>query len=162
MRAVLLLGTNLGNKKENLETAIDAMKQQVGTFAQQSSVFITPPWGFESTNEFYNQVVVFNTELPPFDLLGELQKIEKQLGRTRKTDANGYQDRLIDIDILFYDDLVLETQRLTIPHPHLHKRRFTLEPLHEIFPDYIHPTLKKSIATLLSQCADNGVVEKLR
>ena len=150
-RVFLGLGTNLGNKIENLTRAIEALSLALGTCKAQSSFLETEPWGFESDNGFLNCVAAFDTELTPTELLDTTERIERELGRTVKSTGGNYHDRLIDIDILLYGNTVIESERLTIPHPLMHQRDFVLAPLAEIAPDAVHPTLNKSIAGLLAE-----------
>ena len=145
MIGYLGLGSNLGNRQENLQKAIACLDP-----GAVSSVYETKPWGYSSENAFLNQVIRIDTALSPSELLQQIRQIEKSLGREEKT-KDGYEDRLIDIDILLYDDLILETEELTIPHPHLHERLFVLEGLNEIAPDLIHPRLNQSIAELYAK-----------
>lgn len=157
--AYLLLGADLGDKKATFATAREQIAQCIGKVVNESSLYQSAPWGFESDTTFLNQVVEVETTLTPHQLLDSIQEIERKLGRVRS--ANGYESRLIDIDILFYDNLVLSTERLTIPHPLLHERMFTLEPLYELIPDFIHPILSKVIAELRASCADSSVISKV-
>lgn len=148
--AYLSLGTNLGNKEENLRRSMQLIEKQVGRLFVRSAFYVTAPWGFHSENTFLNNAVGVRTVLAPLSLLEVTQQIEQTLGRTCKS-ANGvYHDRPIDIDILFYDDLVTKSERLTLPHPLLHQRTFVLEPMNEIAPDLLHPVLKKDIHTLIA------------
>lgn len=133
----LSLGTNLGDRQSNLDTALTLIGQRIGTVSAKSSVMETEPWGFESSNFFLNMAVKVSTKLKPMDVLKAAKEIEREMGRTVKSDTDGYQDRIIDIDILLYDDLVMQTPELTIPHPLMQKRRFVMEPLSEIAPDLI-------------------------
>ena len=150
-RIYLGLGTNLGDRQENLTRAIEALSLALGTCKAQSSFMETEPWGFESENGFLNCVVAFDTELTPTELLDTTERIERELGRTVKSTGDNYHDRLIDIDILLYGDTVMKSERLTIPHPLMHLRDFVLKPLAEIAPDTVHPTLNNSIAGLLEE-----------
>lgn len=142
------LGTNLGNKEDNLKNAINLIAGSIGEVCSGSSVFETEPWGFDSDNPFYNMVICVKTQLPPTKVLKATQDIEKQLGRTEKS-QNSYHDRIIDIDIILYDDLIYDTPALKIPHPLFHQRKFVLEPLSEIAPELNHPILKKTTTELL-------------
>ncbi|WP_430971712.1 2-amino-4-hydroxy-6-hydroxymethyldihydropteridine diphosphokinase [Sunxiuqinia rutila] len=158
-KVFLLLGGNLGNKKVIFNQALALLEEAVGKIEQQSAIYETEPWGFESEDLFWNQVVVLETRLDADSLLQETQQIEYQLGRVRH--GAQYSSRLIDLDILFYDQLILNQPRLEIPHPRMGERRFVLEPLAEIAPDFIHPASKKTIAQLLAECTDQLAVKKL-
>jgi len=142
------LGTNLGDKERNLENALTTLSLEVGKILRQSSYYVSKPWGFDSANEFLNVVVLVETNLPPFDLLGKTQEIERKLGRTIKT-SEDYTDRLIDIDILLYDNLIIDQPTLKIPHPLMTERDFVLIPLSEISPKLVHPVFGKNIVDLL-------------
>ncbi len=130
--AYLSLGTNLGDKEHNLVSAITEIGRRIGSIRAQSAFHSTEPWGFESENTFLNAAVRVETELAPLALLKETQQIERDMGRTQKSVNGKYHDRIIDIDILLYDDLHLNTPKLTIPHPHMYERDFVLIPLKEI------------------------------
>lgn len=149
--AYLSLGTNLGDKEQNIHTAMQLIRGQIGHIAAHSALYHTRPWGFESENGFLNNALAVETHLSPHLLLEATQRIEVAMGRTHKSVNRQYTDRLIDIDILFYDRLVMQSPTLTLPHPLLHQRDFVLRPLHEIAPDLIHPLLGKSIHTLLQE-----------
>ena len=141
------LGTNIGNKRRNLITAAALLAERVGDVLALSGFYETEPWGFESNNRFLNAAVKLNTDYSPQELLVITQQIEKELGRTEKSNGT-YHDRLIDIDILLYDDEVLQTPELVLPHPLMHERKFVMEPLAEIAPFVQHPIFKESIMDL--------------
>ena len=158
-RIFLGLGTNLGDRRKNLRTAIEKITENIGEIKSASSVYETDPWGFKSENKFLNMVVEVHTTLKPSGVLGRILMIESLMGRTRE--GKEYKSRIIDIDILFYNDRILAKKALTVPHQGIHERRFVLEPLCEIAPGYIHPVLKKSIRDLLLECKDEtGVFRK--
>lgn len=145
------LGSNLGDKKENLMRTIEKLSSALGTPAAVSSIIETEPWGFTSANSFFNCVAAFDTALSPTEILYITQETEREMGRTSKSVNGEYKDRIIDIDILLYGDETINTENLTIPHPLMHKRQFVLEPLAQIAPRHLHPTLKKTIAELLNE-----------
>lgn len=160
MKKVFLgIGTNLGERETNLKEAVTAIGKNIGTVLKCSSLYETEPWGFKSENQFLNIVVEAETKLTPSGVLGAILMIEAFLGRTRS--EKQYSSRLIDIDILLYEDIVIDEVSLKIPHPLMHKRKFVLVPLNEIAPDLIHPVLKKNIATLLKLCEDKSAVLKI-
>ncbi len=129
------LGTNLGDKEANLHAAVRLINERVGEVTSLSAFYATAPWGFSSEHSFLNAVCRVETPLTPFEVLKETQAIERELGRTHKSVNGNYSDRLIDIDLLLYDDLTLHTPELTIPHPLMTQRAFVMEPLSEIAPD---------------------------
>lgn len=128
----LSLGTNLGSREDNLERALHLLQEQVGALLRRSSVHETTPWGFESSHMFLNLCVCMATSLSPLQLLATTKQIERQLGRTQKSAHGHYADRLIDIDILLYDDAHINEPGLVIPHPHMYEREFVMMPLNEI------------------------------
>lgn len=156
--AFLGIGTNLGNRKENLHDAVSRIEEFIGNVLASSSVYETEPWGFHTRDEFLNMVVKIQTNLTPSELLGRIHMIESLLGRIRG--EKQYASRMIDIDILLYEDLVLDEIKLKIPHPFIHERKFVLVPLNEIEPELYHPVLKKTIASLLESCGDKSLVRK--
>jgi len=142
------LGSNLGNKEENILKAVELIDKRIGKVVSLSSFFNTEPFGFISGNDFLNAACKVSTEHTPSKILFLTKNIEKELGRTVKSSDGLYEDRIIDIDILMYDDLVFENEELIIPHPHMHKRLFVLEPLAEIAGNTRHPVLMKTITEL--------------
>jgi len=142
----LALGTNLGDRIANLRAAIKALPSEVKVIAE-SKVYETPPWGYENQPAFLNMAIKCETTLAPEFLLKRLKQLEVQLGREQ---SFHWGPRLIDIDILFYDDLILESESLNIPHPHLQERGFVLVPLADIAPNFVHPVLKQTVKELLS------------
>ncbi|MFN4111743.1 MAG: 2-amino-4-hydroxy-6-hydroxymethyldihydropteridine diphosphokinase, partial [Ignavibacteria bacterium] len=155
----LLLGSNKGNRLLNLIQSL-LMINSIDkiTIKKISSLYETEPYGVKGQTNFINQVVEIQTEFRPLELHEKLLSIEKAIGRSSKGD---FQPREIDIDILFYNSEIINTQKLTIPHYDLHNRRFVLEPLNELNPDFIHPVFKKSVKELLSQLKENLIVKKL-
>ena len=149
----LALGSNLGDRLANLKEAISSLTPQLDVKAK-SQVYETPPWGFEDQPKFLNQVVKAKTYLDPEPLLKHLKRLEVALGR-KESFPNG--PRLIDIDVLFYDDLVLNKPSLIIPHPHLHERGFVLLPMMDIAPDLVHPVHKKTVQELAALVNMEGI-----
>ena len=133
----LSLGTNMGNRHENLSLAQEFIGREVGTVVSASDIIETEPWGFESSNRFLNMAVKVETTLQPLEVLHTTQEIERKLGRTQKSVNREYHDRMIDIDILLYDDLVMNTPELTIPHPLMYQREFVMKPLSQIAPELV-------------------------
>jgi 2-amino-4-hydroxy-6-hydroxymethyldihydropteridine diphosphokinase len=150
----LALGSNMGNRLANLKAVTNNLTPQMAV-KNKSSVYETPPWGFTEQAKFLNQVVMVETYLQPLALLNHLKRLETALGRVPNF-QNG--PRLIDIDILFFDDLMIDTHELAIPHPRLHERAFVLVPLAEIAPDFVHPVLGKPIHELLDE-VDRSEIE---
>ncbi|MCC3160816.1 2-amino-4-hydroxy-6-hydroxymethyldihydropteridine diphosphokinase [Hymenobacter sp. 15J16-1T3B] len=154
--AYLLLGSNLGDRVVTLHRALVALAGKAGRLVAVSGVYETAAWGQEAQPAFLNQAVQLNTDLAPEQLLAACQQIEADLGRER---LELWGPRTLDVDILFYDDLVLDTPALTIPHPRLPERLFALMPLADIATTYVHPQLGKSVADLLADCPDKLPVE---
>lgn len=148
--AYLALGTNIGNKRRNMITAAALLAERVGDVLALSGFYETEPWGFQSENTFLNAALRLETSLSPLELLKATQQIEVEMGRTQKSNGT-YHDRIIDIDILLYDDLILQTPELTLPHPLMQDRRFVMEPLLEIAPSVVHPVFKKTIVSLIRE-----------
>lgn len=151
----LLLGANLGERKAMLAKAARLITIHIAPITAQSHVYETAPWGVTDQPAFLNQVLELKTTLLPQEVLTQTLAIEKQLGRERRM---RWGARVIDIDILYFSDMILETEELHLPHPRLHQRRFTLVPLAEIAPDFMHPVLQKTNRELLSECTDDSRV----
>lgn len=155
--AYLLIGGNVGDRAANLQTALRRIAETCGTINSTSSLYETAAWGNTNQPSFYNQAVVVTTPLSPEGLMDQLLDIELEMGRIR---TQKYGPRTIDLDILMIDDLVLNTEKLTIPHPQMHNRRFALLPLIEVAPTLIHPLFDQSIEVLLQNCPDTLDVQK--
>jgi 2-amino-4-hydroxy-6-hydroxymethyldihydropteridine diphosphokinase len=149
----IALGSNVGSRLANLHTAIAALEPQIHVLSK-SAVYETEPWGYADQSAFLNMTVRASTELSPAGLLTHLKELEATLGRTPSF-RNG--PRLIDLDILFYDDIQLDTPTLIIPHPHLHERAFVLVPLADIAPGFIHPHLGLSVEELVARLDRRGI-----
>lgn len=141
----LSLGSNLGDRGENLQKALADIEDKIGKVIATSSFYVTEPVGFESENDFLNAVCEVRTKLQPSEILEISQSIEKDMGRSEKSENKVYLDRIIDIDLLLYDDEILKSPDLILPHPHLHERLFVLQPLAEIAGEFMHPVLHKTI-----------------
>ncbi len=155
--AYLSLGTNLGNKLENLKNALQKLKE-IGSVTHISSIYQTPPWGFNS-DDFYNISICLKTNLTAFNLLDKLLFIEKELGRKRNG-SKGYQARPLDIDIIFFNDEIINTENLILPHPRMEDRKFVLIPTIEIVSNFIHPVYQKTLETLLEITKDDSEIAK--
>lgn len=151
---LLLLGSNLGNRSANLEKAREGIRK-IGVLSKSSSIYETSPWGNENQQSFLNQVIELQSDMAADVMLASILQIEKMAGRVRQ---EKWGARVLDIDILFADQQVQSSQKLTLPHPELHKRRFTLVALHEIVPNYVHPVLGLTVSQMLEQCEDDGKV----
>lgn len=148
------IGGNQGNRVDNLKNIRSRIDKQLGKILKESPLIESEPWGFDSDNWFLNQVILLKCELEPKAILKIIHEIEAEFGRARSPE---YADRLVDIDILFYRGLILNDSDLQIPHPHLHKRLFVLQPLVELMPDLIHPVFHKSCRALLNECSDKSI-----
>lgn len=156
-KLILLLGGNQHDTLQIIAKARGLIKKTIGKITDQSSIYQSEPWGFISEHSFLNQVIVVNTMLVPEKILQITQGIEQQLGRGKKSTVR-YQDRPIDIDLLFYNSLVISKTNLSIPHPKIPHRRFTLLPLNQVSPDLKHPVLKSKVSELLAACVDQSSV----
>jgi len=153
----LLLGSNSGDRSDQLKMAIDLIENEIGKIFAKSKIYETAPWGKVHQPIFLNQALKIESPLSPDELLINAQSIEQKLGRTR---LEKWGERLIDIDIIYYGDKIIDSSNLVIPHPHLTERKFVLVPLTEISPEFTHPILQKSNAELLKECNDTlGVKE---
>ena len=163
----IALGSNIGDRFKNLQQGVNLIFQELGKINSVARVYNTPAIGFakdSNPDDFLNTCIAVETHLPVEKVLKTLQAIEKKLGRnTSKSNSktSGYQSRTIDLDILFYNDAVIETAELKIPHPFLHERKFVLQPLNNIATNKLHPILKQDVSTLLKQCVDKSPVEPL-
>ena len=160
-RVALLIGGNLGDRYRLIEQATEQIRQRIGSVVALSRIYETEPWGVfdESTPNFLNRALIVDTTRSPHEVLREALAIEADLGRVRPRHSSSdcqqttrtYHSRPMDIDLIFYDDLVIDTPELTLPHPRMHLRHFVLEPLVEIMPDYVHPLLHKTMKQLLNE-----------
>ena len=150
-RIFLGLGSNLGDKEKNIEEAYRRIEERIGKIVSKSAFYVTRPEGFLSENWFVNTVCEVVSDMPVDEVFAITQTIEKQLGRTKKSENGNYADRVIDIDMLMVDDSIIDTPELTVPHPRMHLRRFVLVPFAVIAPDVVHPVLKQSIHDLLEK-----------
>ncbi|MDE7074098.1 MAG: 2-amino-4-hydroxy-6-hydroxymethyldihydropteridine diphosphokinase [Odoribacter sp.] len=160
MRAVTIFGSNTGDRFALIESAVRRLASRGGIVAD-SSFYETEPWGFECEDYFLNRVTVFETPLSPVEFLHFCLDTERELGRVRQTGGARYSSRPIDIDLLFCDGLVMESEELTLPHPRLCERNFVLAPLAEIMPNFIHPVNGRSIAELAAACPDGSAVKRV-
>lgn len=155
----LLLGANLGEPLEQIKSARQLITDLLGEIIDKSSIYQSEAWGIEDQPHFYNQVLSVKTAVPALEALQICQQVENTLGRVRK---EKWGARVIDIDILYYNHEIINVEQLTVPHPYLHLRRFTLEPLVEIASDYVHPVYLRTNTELLNSCTDTLSVVKLK
>ena len=155
----LITGSNIGNRLLNLKKAEELIVQRIGNLISTSHIFETEAWGYTSVQFYYNQCFCLESGLGAELILKELLGIEREMGRKRR--GGSYEDRIVDIDILFYNDEIINTKTLTIPHPKLHERKFVMVPLVEIAGDFIHPVFGKSIERLLLECDDKLKVTRV-
>ena len=151
------LGSNLGDRFAALRRAMEMINGEAGEIIATSSVWETEPWGFDADDQFLNMVIVLKTALEPKGLIQRFRSIEGRMGR-KKSGGGKYESRIIDLDILFWDDRVISLPGLEVPHPKLDSRRFVLEPLMEVAPETVHPVTGLTVAEMLQFCEDNSDV----
>lgn len=160
---VLSFGGNQVNSLDCFEKAKHKISKKIGTTTANSHLYQTKAWGMKpGTTDFFNQVIIIVTKLKPKKLLKKTQKLEKKLGRKNKRISTEYEDRPIDIDILFFNDEIIQKPNLIIPHYLIQNRKFILDPLCELIPDYVHPSLNKTIKELLLLCQDKLEVKRIK
>ncbi len=160
-KVYLSLGSNLGDKTRNLQMAKYEIAAQIGRIVKTGNLYETEPWGFENEHWFLNTVIEIETKLNEIETLKKCLLIEKKMGRVRNAVKNVYIARIIDIDILFFDNQIINLPELNIPHPHIQNRNFVLYPMADIAAEFIHPKLNKSIKDLLKECKDTTQIKKL-
>lgn len=156
-KVYLQLGSNMGERGQYLASAISLIKEKIGAVESVSKIYESTPWRVDGQENYLNQVLLVKSNLSSLGVLHEALQIENQLGRVR---LEKWGERIIDIDIIFYNDEMIETAELCVPHKHMHERLFVLKPLFEIAPEFIHPKYKKTIAELVDACADTDKVEE--
>lgn len=154
-QVVLSIGSNQGNRLENIESCINLIHQEVGTVIQVSKLYETPAWGFES-DAFYNCALLLHSNLSAQKILSQILKVEKTLGRIR-SDQQGYQSRIIDVDLIVFDDEIIDSEKLQIPHPLMQNRKFVLLPMQDLKLDWRHPVFQKTIPELIAVSPDDSV-----
>ncbi|MFY9307629.1 MAG: 2-amino-4-hydroxy-6-hydroxymethyldihydropteridine diphosphokinase [Bacteroidia bacterium] len=157
--AYLILGSNVGDRFQNLNTATQLINESAGNIRKKSEIYVTAAWGNTGQPDFLNQALLIETPLPASELLSALLTIEQMLGRVRNSVK--WAERTIDIDILFYNNDIIDDAQLKVPHPFIQERKFVLVPLSEIAASFVHPKLKKSISQMLSECTDDLETAKL-
>ncbi len=158
-RVFLGIGGNLGDRLGNLRRAVELIGERIGRIEKVSSVYLSEPWGFKHAKYFTNIVAELYTDLSADEVLTKAFEIEAELKRTRS--GRGYEGRTMDIDILFFNNEILNTERLVVPHPHICQRKFVLLPMAEIAADFVHPQNGKTMQKLAETCTDNGRIRKL-
>ena len=160
-KCCILFGSNMGDKNEIFAQASLLINKRCGRIVAVSSPYESEPWGFKAEEWFLNRLIIVETELEPEELLQQLLEIEKELGRVRHPEVEGYTSRTVDLDILYFGSRIVLTDSLTIPHPRLHQRRFALLPLCEMMPQFVHPAFDLTQTELLRRCLDFSEVRKM-
>lgn len=156
--AYLGIGTNVGHREQNIANCILLIKERIGDVKSVSSIYETEPWGVEGQDNYYNIVLEVETYLQPLSLLQSVQQVENDLGRIR---IEKWGSRIIDVDILFYEDYIFSMDNLIVPHPYVTKRNFVLQPLSEIKPNLIHPKLRLALQSVRDLCKDKNWIKRL-
>ena len=157
-KVIIGLGSNLGDRKSNLELVKVKINNSIGEIEVYSSIYETEAWGVENQENYYNQIVQIKTDFYPFQVLEKTLALEMQLGRVR---TKKWEARLIDIDILFFENFIFNSENLIIPHKYIQERNFILEPLKEMNPNFVHPKFQKTILELSKACTDKNWIRKL-
>lgn len=157
---LLLLGSNMGDRAMNLRKASELLSEMAGEILSRSSIYETEPWNMDEASWFLNRVILIKTAKSPKALMIQIETIQAIMGRKANTSRGKYESRIIDIDILYMNTIILNEQGLIIPHPRLHLRKFTLIPLCEIAPDFMHPVFLKTQIQLLEDCTDSGITKE--
>lgn len=155
------LGSNKGDKQNNIAAAVSFIAERVGEVIQTSSIYRTPPWGFDSDQDFYNAIIHVQTVLKPLELLSCLKMIETDMGRQQRKDGAGYQDRIIDLDIIDYHGEAISMDQITIPHERMHERDFVLYPLQDLEKNWIHPVTQKTVFEYIQELENTSKISKL-
>ncbi len=156
-KVYLGIGGNIGNKQNNFTEVYQIIENELGIIEKKSSIYETPPWGFQSNNSFWNSVIKISTPHSATELLSKIHSIEKIFGRKQGNER--YSSREMDIDILYFDDVFMETETLIIPHPRIHQRKFVLVPLTEMAPDLKHPLFRLTSMEMLENCKDESIIK---
>lgn len=159
-RIILGLGSNMGDRFDHLQTAVNAISEFI-SILKISSIYETPPFDMEADINFYNLCLEGNTELSASDILSRCKELEKNAGRIEKRDPNTFESRPLDIDILYFNGEIINDQNLKIPHPEIHKRKFVLEPLNEISPEHFDPLRKFKIRELVTNLKDESIIHQI-
>jgi len=158
-KVYLSLGSNRGDRISNLDKARISIEKKLGKIVAGSFLYETPPWKMKDETDFINQVLLLETIVPVEQVMDAIIQMEERMGRVRT--QKKYESRIIDIDILFFNGEIIHTDKLVIPHPLMQQRRFVLEPMAEIAPEFVHPVFKKNILRLLEECSDKSNIKKL-